>query len=360
MTTASESRFSRASAPDDPVAWAALGELYHRYLTGLLLSTVSRIGPAAATEVVFQTFRRQHLEQFLPGLHKLGLSDLPPAVACAQYHVLSNALGGVRVEWIPESDTKSWVRYLPPRWIFDGTAVCAIPTDVSRAMLRGWHGHNGVSLGNPRLGFVCTMQTTDVQPGLEGYYLETDEPLAEDDRVRFRPGERPSNQPVALPLPSWDAVRLAKVERNYSTNYIRTILPVLCSVLGPGDAASVGRIAARQIGMQYHQAVMARLAESTDPDTFPERFARLLSAHGVPASVQRPPDTAAGPNAEIRLDSWRMFDGQALDPAVFEAWNGLWEGFAAMEGLQLWVTARIDRGDDHYGWRIRPDRRITG
>ena len=62
-------------------------------------------------------FRRQHLELFLPGLRKLALEDLPPAVACAQYHYLSNALGGVKVEWIAESDTKSWVRYLPPRWI---------------------------------------------------------------------------------------------------------------------------------------------------------------------------------------------------------------------------------------------------
>ena len=176
---------------DDVDGWAAIGELYHRYLTGLLLALVLRQGTERAAEVVFRTFRRQHLELFLPGLRKLGLEALPPAVACAQYHVLSNALGGVNVVWIPESDTKSWVRYVPPRWIFDGTAVCGIPTEVSRAMLRGWHGHNGVSLGNDRLGFVCTMQTTDGQPGLEGYYIEEDTPLLPEDRVRFRPGERP-------------------------------------------------------------------------------------------------------------------------------------------------------------------------
>jgi hypothetical protein len=41
-------------------------------------------------------------------------------------------------------------------------------------MLRGWHAHNGVALGCPRLGFVCTDQTADGQPGLEGYYLEHD------------------------------------------------------------------------------------------------------------------------------------------------------------------------------------------
>ena len=35
-------------------------------------------------------------------------------------------------------------------------------------MLRGWHGDNGVSLGNDRLGFMATSQTTDGQPGLVG------------------------------------------------------------------------------------------------------------------------------------------------------------------------------------------------
>ena len=119
----------------DLAAMAAVAELYHRYLTGLLLALVQREGTPRATEVVYRAFRRQQREKFLPGLDKLGLRGLPDAVACAQYHYLSNALGGVKVEWIPESDTKSWVRYLPPRWIFDGTAVCGIPSEVSRAML---------------------------------------------------------------------------------------------------------------------------------------------------------------------------------------------------------------------------------
>src|SRR5215813_1702810 len=169
--------------------YRAVEILYHAYLTGLILATVSRRGGAAAAELVFRTFRRQHLEKFLPGLEKLGLAHLPHAVACAQYHYLSNQLGGVRVEYMYESDTKAWVRYVPPRWIYEGAAICGVPSEVSRAMLRGWHAHNGVSLGNPRLGFVCTKQTTDGQPGLEGYYLEHDRDLEPEERLRFAPGE---------------------------------------------------------------------------------------------------------------------------------------------------------------------------
>ncbi|MEO5900283.1 MAG: hypothetical protein ABIR68_09140 [Ilumatobacteraceae bacterium] len=336
---------------DDPAGWAALGELYHRYLTGLVLALVSRQGVERATEVVFQTFRRQHLEMFLPGLRKLEIDHLPPAVACAQYHVLSNSLGGVGVVWLPESDTKSWVRYLPPRWIFDGTAVCGVPTEISRAMLRGWHGHNGVTLGNDRLGFVCTMATTDGQPGLEGYYIEEDRPLEEHERVRFRPGERPPGKPVDLPAPSWSGERLAKVERNYATNYIRTMLPVLAQVLGPGDAAAVGRIAARQIGMQYHAAVMTMVCPEGAPATFAARLGRLLRAHGSAVTVEEGVDGGD----IVRLERWKMFEGITTGPDVFEAWNGLWEGMAMMEGMQLQVTGRVDLGDAAYEWRIRPE-----
>jgi len=340
-------------ADDDQAAWTALADLYHRYLTGLLLSLVSREGTARATTVVRRTFRRQHLELFLPGLDKLGLSELPHAVACAKYHVLSNALGGVQVSWIPESDTKSWVRYHPPRWIFDGTAICGIPTEVSRAMMEGWHAHNGVTLGNPRLGFVCTKQTTDGQPGLEGYYIEEDHPLAPEDRLRFAPGERPPNAPTELPLPQWDPRRLAKVERNYSVAYVRSILPELCAVLGPADAGFIGRIAGRQIGMQYRNTVTALLGTGTgtDAEAFANRFGRLLRAHGDEVEVD-----LDGKYPTVRQRTWRLAGDLSLPDEGFEAWNGLWEGLASMDDLRLVVTDRLDLGDDEFVWEIRPRR----
>lgn len=334
---------------DDAPAWAALAELYHRYLTGLLLGMVTRLGAAPAAEVVFRLFRNQHLEAFRPGLEKLGLTDEPTAVACAKYHVLSNALGGVRVEWIPESDRKSWVRYLPPRWIFDGTAVCGIPTEVSRAMLRGWHGHNGVSLGNDRLGFVATSQTTDGQPGLVGYYIEEDEPLAPEDRVRFRPGERPPGPAEPLPTPDWDPVRLAKVERNYAMNYIHTILPAMTEVLGPADTRSVATVVGHQIGMQYHQRIMAMLGEGAP---FATRLARLLGGHGPACEID-----ASGPNPRLRLADWRLFDATTVNPVVFDGWNALWEGLAAMDDTRLVVHRRLDLGDPWFEWEIRDGSR---
>src|SRR5436305_8245149 len=75
--------------------WRAVADLYHAYFTGLILTVVTRRGTADAAEFVFRVFRRQQQERFLAGLEKLGLSHLPPAVAAAQYHYLSNWIGGV-------------------------------------------------------------------------------------------------------------------------------------------------------------------------------------------------------------------------------------------------------------------------
>ena len=75
--------------------------------------------------------------------------------------------------------------------IYPGASICGVPSEVSRAFLRGWYAQNGVSLENPRLGFVCTAQTTDGQHGLSGYFLEHDRELAPEERLQFRPGELP-------------------------------------------------------------------------------------------------------------------------------------------------------------------------
>ena len=176
--------------------------------------------------------------------------------------------------------------------------------------------------------------------------LEEAEPLAPEDRVRFRPGERPPGPPVSLPTPDWDAERLAKVERNYSMAYIRSILPELSAVLGPADAVATGRVAARQIGMQYHQGLMARLDGTNG--SFAERFRRLLAAHGRAIEVDPEPDDAV-----VRMRRWDVVEPTTPSDA-FECWNGLWEGMAAMEGLRLTVTERLDLGDETTTWRIHP------
>ena len=340
---------------DDVAGYAAVETLYHNYLTGLILALVARAGAGPAAEVVFRTFRRQQLARFLPGLAKLGLDRLPHAVACAQYHYLSNQVGGVKVEYVRESDRKAWVRYPPPRWIWSGTAVCGIPSEVSRAMLLGWHANNGVVLGNPRLGFVCTGQTVDGQPGLEGYYREWDHDLAPEQRLQFSPGEQcPPFDPAAAPrLPDhgWPEARLRKVARNYAMEYVTSILPETVAALGPALGGHVAGIAARQVGMHCFDAMAERLGGvAPGAAGFAAFLVRLARAQGDGAVA-----VADGEAWLVRQTGWRLMrERPALAPAVFDAWNELWVGGALAHDrwLRIAVTGRRDRGDPAWKWRI--------
>src|SRR6201990_747659 len=286
--------------------WRAVADLYHAYFTGLILTVVSRRGTADAAEFVFRVFRRQQQERFLPGLKKLGLDHLPPAVAAARYHYLSNWIGGVHVEYMYESDRKAWIRYPPPRWAWKGTAICGIPGEVSQAMLRGWHANNGVALGNLKLGFVCTKQSVDGQDGLEGYYREYDHPLEIDQRLVFaRHLEAPlfdAKAAPALPVASWPKPRLEKAYRNYAMEYVRTAAPAMVQLFGPEDAGHLLQLTGKLIGMQYFDEIARGFSGSRGTA---KEFAAFL-----PALFEAQDDvveTSESDGAfEIKQQSWKL------------------------------------------------------
>ena len=340
----------------EAAGYRAVEHIYHSYLTGLILMLASRAGAAVAAEVVFRTFRRQQLARFLPGLKKLRLDKLPHAVACAQYHYLSNQVGGVKVEYVYENDRKAWVRYPPPRWIWSGTAICGIPSEISRAMLRGWHANNGVVLENPRLSFVCTGQAVDGHPGLEGYYQEWDRDLAPEERLQFAPDERcPRFRPELaprLPETTWPEERLRKVLRNYAMDYITSILPETIAVLGPEQGGHLAGAAARLVSMQIFDEIAAILGDvEAGALGFAAAFARLAKAQGDDAQL-----SIEGASATVRQTSWRLMEErERLAPAVFDAWNELWVGAALAHDrfMHVEMMERRDRGDACWGWRFR-------
>ena len=348
---------THAVAADPIEGYRAVSSLYQALMTGLVLTLVTQRSADLAERFVFAHFRRQHLDKFLPGLDKLGLTGLPHAVACAQYHYLSNQVGGVKVEYAYESDRKAWVRYPPPRWIWAGAAICAIPSRVNAAMLHGWHGHNGVTLGNPRLGFVCTGQTVDGDPGLEGYYLEHDRDLAPGERVRFARGERaPAADPARRPrldAGSWTPARLARVWRSYAVEYVRTMLPVMLELAGPEETRALLGRAARLIGMQCYDETAWRVGVAGGGAAgFARYLAAMARAQGEVAEMDE-----AGGEAVVRQDGWRLVRGLGpLDPAGFEAWNALWEGALSVHDRSLALTAirRADRGEGGIEWRVAP------
>ena len=335
--------------------WRSVADLYHAYFTGLILTVVTRRGTADAAEFVFRVFRRQQQERFLAGLEKLGLSGLPPAVAAAQYHYLSNWIGGVSVEYMYESDRKAWIRYPPPRWIWRGTAICGVPGDVSRAMLRGWHANNGVALGNLKLGFVCTKQTVDGQDGLEGYYYEYDHELDIDQRLVFaRNLEAPTfdaQQAPALPIASWPKPRLEKAYRNYAMEYVRTAAPVAVQLFGPEDAGYLLHLTGKLIGMQYFDEIARGLGAPRGDALAFDRF--------ISALFEAQDDVAEnGESHEVYQtvqQTWKLMEGvDDYHPACAKLLQGLLEGLAAGCGRGIAVHMQPGTGGKPpFVWSIR-------
>ena len=335
----------------------AVARLYQAWFTGAILRIIVQRGSATAADLVCRIFRRQRLATFLPGLRKLGLDRLPAAVAAAQYHYLSNQLGGVRVEYMYESDRKAWIRYPPPRWVWAGTAICAVPSEVSAAMLRGWHAENGVSLGNPRLGFVCTKQTVDGDDALEGYFYEYDHVLAPDERLRFARGESgPLFDPAAAPRLSddgWPVARRQRAGRNYAMEYIRTMLAEALDAMGPGEAKHLIGGAAYLVGMQFYDECRCLLGhDGGDAASFAAFFREIAEGQGDEAVVER-----SGADIVITQHGWRLARGISLpQETAAEIWNELWRGcLAAHDRTLCWRMRWLSAEDGGcFEWRMTP------
>src|SRR3974390_2731590 len=333
--------------------WRSVADLYHAYFTGLILTVVTRRGTADAAEFAFRVFRRQQQERFLPGLKKLCIDHLPPAVAAAQYHYLSNWIGGVHVEYMYESDRKAWIRYPPPRWIWKGTAICGIPGGVSRAMLRGWHANNGVALRNPRLGFVCTKQSVDGQDGLEGYYFEYDHAIELEQRLLFaRHLEAPLFDPSAapaLPVAQWPKPRLEKAYPNYAMEYVRTAAPVMVQLFGPDEAAHLLHLTGKLIGMQYFDEIATSFsAGKGDAEAFAAFLQALFEAQGDRTEMEK-----SGGTLELRQQTWTLMSDVAdYHPACASVLKGLCEGLAAGCGRHIFLAMRAEKTGAPFVWSV--------
>jgi hypothetical protein len=111
-------------------------------------------------------------------------------------------------------------------------------------------------------------------------------------------------------------------------------------VLGPADAAHVGHLAGRQIGMQYHDDVVAALDMVDAP--LIEVLARLAAAMGEDVVVD---------GDVVACARWRLRGDDPWPPAAFTAWHGLWEGFAALHGTGAVLDGRLAGAG--FEWLIR-------
>ena len=356
----------RPALPGTPEAgWQALAHLYHSFFTGLVLHVTLKLGAEAAGDWSFRYFRRQHLEKFLSSFEKLGNAGLPDAVAAARYHYFSNRIGGVEVEYMYESDRKAWVRFPHPRWIYDGTAICGVPEQVGHGFIRGWYGHNGVSLNNPRLGWVCTSQDVTAEIGFNGYFMEYDHDLADDERVRFVTGEAPPPFDAAaapkLDAALWTPERLAKARRNYAMDYVKWGIVELVELVGADTARAVAGHAAALIGRQLYRDLQSRLGlDRADDSTggFIHFMALMAEAHGDDGTI-----TETG----FTQSSWRLVRGmpdlqEATMAVLYDCWNGLWRGALSVHNrfLSLQTSPTPTGADGGIAWRVTEMKEAQG
>jgi hypothetical protein len=203
-----------------------------------------------------------------------------------------------------------------------------------------------VSLGNPKLGFVCTGLTTEGDPGLEGYYCEYDRPLLEHERVRFAPGEQaPRFDPAKAPkldTANWPEERLRKVERSYAMEYVRSLLPTMTELFGAEEMRRLVGRTAKLIGLQFHDDMKDALGiAGTGPAAFAQLLLALQMAQG---------EAIEADGASVRQRGWKLMSGVEVPESAFDAWNELVRGLVAAH--DRFMTVQTKRQDDAIEWRF--------
>ncbi len=329
----------------------AQADMHHALWLGLQLMIASNCDRRQVYDWIFRLFRRQHKDKFISSFGKLGLTGLPDAVACARYHVMANSIGGVPVEYLAESDTKAWVRFRYPRWMYLGATICGIPVEVSRGFLDGWYAENGVSLNNPRLGFVCVSEDMTGEFGLCGYFKEFDHDLMASERLQFA-NERPplfyqEDQPT-LPAGIWSDERLQKANRNYAMDFVRNGIIELHGVIGDSQTKKLAGRAARLIGLQYFFQTRALIrTEDGDLASAGDYLSRMFAGLGDKSVVQ-----LTGNRLRIVHSGLRITQGleAAERVAVLTVWKELWLG--ALASFQRMKHAEVEIREDSLVWTI--------
>lgn len=302
-----------------------VSSFWSRMWIGLQLTILRERGEADLVEATFKRLRMHQRSHFLPGLEKLGIDrGRPAAVVAAQYHYLSNILGGMDMEYVEESDRKVWIRYHAPAYTWPGNALFAVPSSVQRAMFKAWHPFNGESLGNPRLGFVVTKLYQDGGPYDEGYFIEYDHVPTPDERIRFEPVQTspdfdPEKAP-ALDPKQWPLERIAMAKRKWSREMFEDVIKTTLEMYNVERTADYLAHTARLFALQYFDELRRHVdVPGSKAADFAEIFRRFGQLCGDEVSAH------ADGAGQVRVTrSGSLFRGQGadiprkIDEALFE------------------------------------------
>jgi hypothetical protein len=291
-------------------------------VSGLSAIVFREKGEKALNDLWSGLMRAEQGMRFKDALRKLGIEDGPPAVVAARYHYFSNSIGGLRMHYIEESPKKVWIRYLAPWGTFPGIAALAVPTSVRRTILSTWHPRNGDLLGCPRLGWVLTKSIADGHPYDEGYFMEYDQDLRPEERMRIESCEMtPEFDPAKAPVLDsalWPESRVQKASANYASDYVAHTIETMQRLFGAPATCQLIEQAMRLLAVQTIRGyVDATSAPNAQPAGLAHIFAAILRSFRNECDISQ----SGGDEAQLRIGSFAPFTGVATDAvrrAIFQ------------------------------------------
>lgn len=227
-------------------------------VTSAPIRTVGNEGLEDYTERLLRTHQKYY---FIEGLRRLGLDSEPSDVRkAAKFHYLSNMVGGLEMGYAEESPDKVWVFYMSPSPLCNyGAGVAAFREEYWVSTIKGWHSHNGESLGNTGLAVVLTHSLFRGDPYDGLYFIDTHRTLKPEERYRVSWDETPPEHITLgnLDTEGWPLERRVKGLRNYVLGYIGGTIFHLTQTFGVQNAAAM-------VGHAYKTLLFQRIATLRD------------------------------------------------------------------------------------------------
>lgn len=352
------------NVPLDPPAWSAEARLSSQLWFGMDAATrwliIDRWGLDFALHVEYTFMRKHQLTHFIDGATKLGIVDLPHPQLCAQYHVLSNQLGGLDMAYHDEGD-RAWVFYLPPE-AFGGSpllptpAVPAVSAQFYIENFRAWHANNGVLLGNPRLRFVATDLIFAGGPYNAGYWEEADHDLSVDERLILKVGEIKGHPgpPPALGSNVWPQARRDSALRKYNAEYALGGLAHIASFKGLDEASRIAEDSHRNTFLSWARPLMFELKPTGNtPQRLAALFRRCFEAIEDEFTEETSGESVLLHHTRTRLKvpqyQWNT-PPRKIEEAFARAWSVI--SRAVGDEVRVSVEQSLSEGADHTVWRF--------
>jgi hypothetical protein len=342
---------SSTSQTTDPLAdlrfrTALSSAFLSRTFSGLTAVTFREMGEKAVNDLWFRVLTSHQGDRYAEGLRRLGIANDPPAVAAAKYHYFTNMIGGLEMEYVRESDTKVWIRYLAPMWTYAGVAIMAMPASVRRTVFSAWHPRNGRYMGCPRLGYVATKFSMDGDPYDEGYFIEYDHDITEEDTFRIElarhtPEFHAESAPRLDPT-LWPEARILKARPKFSAGYVQATIDSLYWAFGELKTHQIVRTTMRLLAIQMapQLAAQAGLTEKTVRQIVRFHYTLLTSMRRVVELEDLGTDTG-----RIIVRSYEPFD-EHYPPALHDAFFEFHSMATRMlSGRVRVVRAEVDGGE---------------